>query len=114
MRQHPSQVPERYRTAMSQITALIRERGEVPAQLAAHVDAAIALWDTPTPDLDMIVSTNRALWRFIEEKHGNSTTISDQEDRTVRAALSLTVLPGQEDPTDLLEWAQEMLMEPPA
>lgn len=53
MRQHPSQVPERYRTAMSQITALIRERGEVPAQLAAHVDAAIALWDTPAPDLDI-------------------------------------------------------------
>lgn len=109
MGQQPSQVPGRYRDAMTQIAALIRERGEVPAHLAGQVDAAIAMWDAPAPDLDMIVSINRALWRFLEAKHGDSTTIADHEDRTVRAALSLAMPPGQEDPADLLEWAQQML-----
>ncbi|QKE85143.1 hypothetical protein [Arthrobacter sp. NEB 688] len=105
----PSQVSERYRVAMSQIAALIRERGKVPAQLVNQVDALIALWEAPAPDLDMIVSANRALWRFLEAKHGNSTTIADHEDRTVSAAICLGMLPGQEDAADLLEWAQEML-----
>lgn len=59
---------------------------EVPHQLRAGLVEACARWFAvqPTGSLE---EARVECWKFLEAKHGNSTTVADREDMAVRALI---------------------------
>ena len=93
---------------MTRVAALIRDHGAVPPELRPQVDAAIEARESDAPDPALLADMKAALWAYLVNKHGDTTTLADAYDRSVRAALCLTEA-FVEDPADLLDWATPML-----
>jgi hypothetical protein len=102
-------MPDDYRGTMQRIAAMLRQRGDIPPDVCGEVDSLSAEWESESPDLSELERCKVALWSYLDAKHGNSTTIADAQDRSVRAALCLAEPPGQYDEQDLEEWANRML-----
>lgn len=102
-------VVDEHREAMEQISALLRARGQLPVEVASTVEALQTAWSAGVPDKALLAGAKEHLWSDITDKHGDSVTITDAEDRTVRAALCLAEGPGDSWPGDLLDWADQML-----
>ena len=99
---------------MRAIAGAIWNHGCVPDQLAATMRAVTSAWSSGhVPARDFLLDANRAIWVELEAKNGDSTTIADAVDGTLRACLCLT---GPIDPAEAMdhaEWAAEMLSSEP-
>jgi len=102
-------VPDDHSAAMQRVSMLLREQGHVPDEVRPEVQSLLAEWESGSPDLAVLSHGRAVLWAYLEAKHGDSTTITDAYDRTVRAAICLAEPPGQNHAADLEEWAQRML-----
>jgi hypothetical protein len=81
---------------------------------SAFVDVlgtARRVWDGAGPtDSVQLLDSKITCWTYLDEKHGNSTTIADPEDRVLRALLC--VLEPESDSADMsdgVEWFAAML-----
>jgi len=98
-----------HRAAIRRVAHKLQTRGQIPSELQERINALVAAWDLGVPDEAMLLDGKLTLWAFLEDKHGDSTTIADLEDRSVRASLCLCEPPGENHPQDLEEWATDML-----
>jgi hypothetical protein len=89
----------------------IVSQGDLPAQVVPVVAAAMNMWRGLTPiDPEVLLQSKEAIWDALQAKNGNSTTIVDSVDRTLRASLCLV----ESDEADAhwgdhADWAAEML-----
>lgn len=98
-----------HREVALRILTLADQRGQVPAEVSQVVEELRGAWTAGVPNDPMAAEAKIHLWSYLERKHGNSTTIADLADRSVRAALCLAERPGVNDSADLLDWAHQML-----
>lgn len=76
-----------------------------PVGLVA-LDAASRHWLQGQPE--SLEPFRVAVWSYLDTKHGNSTSISDDEDRAMRVLIGC--LFNEPDPNNLdLDWAVDML-----
>jgi len=88
----------------------LAEHGKVPDALVPLVAELTAMWRDGDIDDTALHLGKIAMWRYLEAKHGNSITIADAEDRTVRAALTLVEHPAtMHDIADCRDWVLEMI-----
>ena len=80
---------DEYRQAMNRIVERLRADGHVPSEVAETVNRVAAGWVEGVPSPEELASAKATLWAYLKEKNGNSWTIADVHDRTVRAALCL-------------------------
>ena len=104
----PAASSSSFREVMRRIASLIADRGEIPATVQPTVEVVMKMWQGNDLLPHVLSDAKAGLWRYLEGKNGDSTTIDGIGDRTVRAALCLTDPPG-DDEADRLEWAKTML-----
>ena len=99
---------------MRAIAEAIWSDGRVPDQLADMIQAvtsACMLDRAPAPGF--LLDAKVAIWTELKAKNGDSTTIADMTDRTLRACLCLTELIDPAEAMDSAGWAAEMLSSEP-
>jgi hypothetical protein len=69
-------VTDDLRAVVASIISLIREHGDLPPAVRPEVDTWIAAWRADTPDPALLSRVKDALWVYLAEKHGDTTTIS--------------------------------------
>lgn len=92
-----------------EVALVVLSLPEVPEHLGlGDICGEYLEWRYPHPeDLDR---ARNAIWGHLDTKHGNSTTIEDREDRTLRGALALVDdAHSDADVGDTVGWAAEML-----
>jgi hypothetical protein len=96
---------------MVAIADAIAAHGRVPGSLVPVVEDVVAAWKTAghVPDADLLLRANVAVWAALEGKNGDSTTVADIIDRTLRAFLCLTEVVRLDEAMDYAGWAAEML-----
>jgi hypothetical protein len=88
--------------------------GQVPDPLAATMQAVTSAWMSDRgPGREFLLDAKAAIWRAFEAKNGDTTTIADVTDRTLRACLCLTEFVDSAEAMDLGGWAAEMLSSEP-
>ncbi|MGC3954829.1 MAG: hypothetical protein QM804_11405 [Propionicimonas sp.] len=102
-----------WRALMSAIHWAVETQGDLPENLRPAVDEAISIWRSDAPDLERLTAIKVAIWEALEAKNGDSITIEDAVDRTLRACLCLVEVEGENDIGDLMGWAAEMLSSQP-
>ena len=99
---------------MRAIASAIWSDGRVPDQLASTMQAVTSAWTSDhAPARDFLLDAKAAIWAELEAKSGDSTTIADATDRTLRACLCLTELIDPAEVMDSAGWAAEMLSSEP-
>jgi hypothetical protein len=84
-------------------------RSEAPHELIPVLAKAHSFWMGEAVDPVTLMEGKQACWQFLERKNGDSTTISDAEDRWVRGTLCLLDPPGDDcDLEGRLEWFRLM------
>ena len=83
----------------------------LPAELAGVLDDARAYWQGDESRREDVKVAHVACWKYLRRKHGNSSSIVDDEDRLIRAALCvLDPDPeGDQGAADRAEWLCDML-----
>lgn len=97
---------------MVAIADAVAAHGRVPGSLVPVVEDVVSAWKTAghVPDADLLLRAHMAVWAALDEKNnGNTTTIADIIDRTLRAVLCLTEVVRVEEAMDSAGWAAEML-----
>lgn len=99
---------------MRAIAAAIWSHGHVPDQVSATIRSVTSAWASDiVPARDLLLAANAAIWTLLEAKNGDSTTVADVTDRTLRACLCLTFLIQPAEAMDSAGWAAEMLSAEP-
>lgn len=99
---------------MRAIADAIWSDGRVPDPLAATMRAVTSAWTSDhVPARDFLLEAKVAIWTELEAKNGDSTTIADVADRTLRACLCLTELVDPAEAMDHAGWAAELLCSEP-
>jgi hypothetical protein len=92
------------------VIAVLYEHGDMPVVLTPLVAKLSEMWRDSDIDDDALLEAKVVMWDFLRAKHGDSTTIADAEDRTVRAALTIVEHPAYEyDIADCRDWVLEMI-----
>lgn len=92
----------------------VLDRHMLPDALADAGRDLCHAWLGGIPDEAQTDALAEAIWAYLLAKHGNSTTIADREDCTLRGFLALTrPYPDENDLDDSLGWAAEMLARAP-
>jgi hypothetical protein len=101
---------EKWRELMRAIGDLVVDYGNLPPGLHARLAQVNAIWAAGSADEEFLRSVKLECWEFLEDKHGNSTSIVDQEDRAIRAFLCLLEPAGDDvAASDTADWIDEML-----
>jgi hypothetical protein len=89
---------------------LASRRDELPPALRQRLDDVNSQWAADTVHWYFLRDVKLECWAFLEAKHGDSIAIVDQEDRAVRAMLTLLEPFGDElAATDAADWLAVML-----
>jgi len=103
-------VADKRRALMVEAGSVVAECGELPPQLLRRLNQVRSEWDAGNASKDLRSAVKHECWSFLQGKHGNSYSIVDREDRTIRAMLCLLESPDDRGAaSDLAEWVQEML-----
>ena len=94
---------------MRSIADAISVYGSIPSSLAPTLRDLRDTWATDQPDAGVLRRARIAVWTELETKNGDSITITDATDRTLRAILCLADLVEPGDVADTAGWAAEML-----
>jgi hypothetical protein len=99
---------------MRAIAGAIWSDGRVPEQLAPTMRAVTSAWASDdVPARSFLLEAKAAIWAELEARNGDSTTIADVVDRTLRACLCLTEFIDPAEAMDHAGWAAEMLSSEP-
>jgi hypothetical protein len=99
-----------WQALMRGIGGLVADRGGLPRDLQARLIQVNASWNAGSADDELLRSVKLECWAYLKAKHGNSTTVADQEDRAIRAMLALVEPAGDaEAACDMADWVAEML-----
>jgi hypothetical protein len=100
---------------MLEIAGVVSHVGSVPTTVESRLREAIDAWtEHLAPDPDLLLRSKLAIWRELESKNGDSVTIIDLVDRTLRSSLCLTELAAdRSEALELAGWAAEMLSSEP-
>jgi hypothetical protein len=100
----------KWRALMVEIGSVVAQCGELPPNLLGRLNEVRSEWDSGNATEDLRSAVKRECWSFLEGKHGNSSSIVDREDRTIRAMLCLLESPGDREAAyDLAGWVEDML-----
>lgn len=101
---------DRRRRLMLEIGDAIRELGSLPKAVEQLSNSIIAAWRGPeAPAAGCLLHAATVVWQTLESRNGNTTTIQDRVDRTLRATLCLTERGDDEELSTSAGWAAEML-----
>lgn len=79
------------------------------AQADAFVLEAERVWDSDNPEPAVLERLRVQVWRYLDTKNGNSTTIVDAEDKALRCLIGMLFpFTTRDNVADTVEWSEQM------